>query len=446
MNARIVCCITLLCILLFPAHAAALSLAEAVQLALANNPEVAAADRDIRVVDAKLPQVKAMERLQATAEAGFIHLEETPTLEVPPITLPLPAQLGGPQEVSLPSFPLAQQNTTTLTLTAQLPLSTGGRTRYAAAQVREASAALTARAESTRREVALAVARAYLGVVLAQRVAAVNEEAYTTVGRHVTQAEAMLQAGLIPRYDLIRAQTELANADRRRLDAQNQVDLAYAYLMALLGQPEDGRPELTTPLDGQAVMNAEMPQLLQAAEAASSDMQALQARDRMYQAGMQAAKAETHPVVALVAKEEVLRDDLPLTTPVGYVGLVARVPLLDGGMAKAKAAEQQALRERNASDVDRLRNGIGLEVRKYYLDLTSARKALEAADQTVALAQENLHLATRRFEVGEGNSIEQVDAVLTLSLAETNRASARYQYDLAFYGLKKATGEILGLF
>jgi len=427
-------------------HATPLSLGDAVHLALKNNPDVAAADRDILVINTKLPQIHARERVQATAEAGVMHLEKVPTLDVPPIILPLPSQLGGPQQVSLPSFPLAAQNTTTLTLTAHLPLSTGGRTRYAAKQVHEATAALTARAESTRREVALAVTRAYLGVVLAQRVAEVSEEAYSTVGRHVTQAEALLKAGLIPKYDLIRAQTELANSDRRRLDAQNQIDLAYAYLMALIGQPEDERPTLTTPLDGQAVMETELPQLLQTAEAASSDMHALQALDRMYLAGAQAARAETHPIVALVAKEEVLRDDLPLTTPVGYLGLVVQVPLLDGGMAKAKAAEQHALRERNASDVDRLQNGIQLEVRKYYLDLTSARKALQAADQALALAQENLRLATRRFEVGEGNSIEQVDAVLTLSLTETNQASARYQYDLAFYGLKKATGEILGLF
>lgn len=445
MNVRLLTVFLSLFGLLVSAHAAPLSLTEAVQLALQQNPDVAAADQDLRVMKAKLPQIRAMERLHASADASMIHLEQVPTLVVPPVTLPLPPQLGGPQQVALPTFPLAEENAATLTLTAHLPLSTGGRTRHAATQVREASTALTARAESTRGEVALAVARAYLNVVLAQHVAQVSGDAYAAVGRHVTQAEAMLNAGLIPKYDLIRAKTEQANADRRWLDARNQVDLAYAYLMALLGQPEGDRPELTTPLEVQAVVEAELPQLLQAAEAASSDMKALQARDRMYEAGAQAARAETRPIVALVAKEEVLRDKLPLTTPIGYVGVVVHVPLLDGGMADAKVAEQQALRERNANDMVRLRNGIQLEVRKYYLDFTSARKALDAAEQAVLLAQENLRLATRRFAVGEGNSIEEVDAVLALSLAETNRATARYQYDLAYYGLKKATGEILRL-
>ncbi|HEY3417728.1 MAG TPA: TolC family protein [Armatimonadota bacterium] len=426
--------------------AAPLSLADAVQQALAHNPEIAAADRDIQVVRAKLPQINALEHFHAGAEASYIHLEKVPTLEVPPLTLPLPAQLGGPQTITLPSFPLAQENTTTLTLTAQQPLTTGGRTRYAAAQVEEAAAALTARAVSKRREVVLAVARAYLSAVLAQRLVAVSEEAYAAIQQHVVQADGLLKAGMIPKYDLIRAQTELANADRRRLDARNQADLTLTYLMDLLGEPEAEHPTLTTTLDGHATLEETLPPLLAAAQTASSDLRALQARERMYLAGAQAARAELHPAVAIVAKTEVLRDDLPLTTPVGYVGVVMSVPLADGGMSKAKVAEQQALRERNASDVEMVRDGIQLEVRKYYLDLTSARKAVEAADKAVELATENLRLATRRFEVGQGTSIERVDAVLTFSLAEINRETARYQYDLAYYGLKKATGEILTLF
>ncbi|MDD3927860.1 MAG: TolC family protein, partial [bacterium] len=172
------------------------------------------------------------------------------------------------------------------------------------------------------------------------------------------------------------------------------------------------------------------------------DIKALQAGDRLYSAAAASARAERRPVIGAVAGVELYREDLPLTTPEGYIGVAARFPILDGGLSQAKEAEQMALKERNAADMQRLRNGLRLEAKKYYLDLNSARKALQAADKAVELATENLRLAARRFEVGEGTGLEQVDAVLTLSLAETNREQSRYQYDVSYYGLRKVIGRI----
>jgi len=115
-------------------------------------------------------------------------------------------------------------------------------------------------------------------------------------------------------------------------------------------------------------------------------------------------------------------------------------------VSHAKVAQQKALRNRNRTDIRRLHNGIRLEVRKNYLDLMSAKKALEASDKAVELATESRRLAERRFEVGEGTSMEVTDSILALSIAETNREQARYQYDIAFYGLKKSMGQILSEF
>jgi outer membrane protein TolC len=70
--------------------------------------------------------------------------------------------------------------------------------KYGLAQVDEGVAALHARADSKRRDVAYSVVQAYLGAVLAQRVADVTEQSYTTVQQHLTQAQALLRQGQIP--------------------------------------------------------------------------------------------------------------------------------------------------------------------------------------------------------------------------------------------------------
>jgi outer membrane protein TolC len=200
---------------------------------------------------------------------------------------------------------------------------------------------------------------------------------------------------------------------------------------------------LTTPLRGDEQFAVELDPAESAALAASKDLQALQCRDSMYAAGEKEAMAEKHPTLSLVASQQLFLNAQPFTSPGGFLGLLANIPLLDGGLARAEREEQQALRARNQDDIKQLSDGVQLEVHKYYLDLLSARKALEAADQAVSLAHESLRLATRRFEEGQGTGVEKTDAILALSLAETNREQARYQNDLAYYGLKKAMGQLL---
>ncbi len=430
----------LLCLTGLARAATPLSLAQAVQTALGENPVIAGADAEVEATRATLAQVRGAGRLQAALDAGYTVLQDPMNLDTPPITLNL-GPLGS-KTVTIPAIPLAKSSMWRATLSAQALLYSGDRIPAGMAQAQAGVEALQARAQSVRREVAYGVVQAYLSAVLAARVAAVADEAYATVTAHAAEAERLLQAGMIPGYEVTRAKTEVANQDRRRLDAHTQAELALATLAELLGRG-DADFTLTTPLDG-THPDAEPPPLPVAWQA-STDRQALEAKDRVYRAAVREAWASLHPYIAVIATTELYRDDLPLTTPDGYLALVAHLPLTDGGVARAKAAEQQALRAENRDALRQTRDVMQLHLRQDTLALTNARKALETADQGVALAQESLRLATRRFAVGAGTGVEQMDALLALSVANTQVAQARYAYDLAYYGMKKEQGTLLAV-
>lgn len=435
-----------------PAHAAPLTLPEAVRLALDNNPQVAAADFEVAAAETKFKEARSNARLHLSLNASYIHLDEAPELSVAPISLsslqglmqmlhpgaPIP-----PMQLSIPGFALSKQDMRRYTLNAEQPLWTGGRVKHGVSQVRHGAAALDAAAQSRRRDIAGATAEAYLKAVLARRAAGVQQQAADTVAAHVAQAQALFDRGLIPKYELMRAQTELANASRRALDAANQADLAAAFLLDLMGLPDMAPPELTTDLNGALEFMLTYEQAVAEALENSPDMKALSERGAMYEAGVRSARADLRPVVAAVAQQDLRDEDLPVTQPDAFVGVVVKLPLLDGGNARARAGYNRRMQDRNAQDAERLANGIRLQVRKYYLDLQSAAKALEAADTAVALAKESLRLAERRFETGEGASLEVTDAALGLSVAETNLQNARCQYDTAYYGLLTAMGRIV---
>ncbi len=337
---------------------------------------------------------------------------------------------------------LAKEDSNRMTLSLTQPLFTGGRVKFGLSQVRNGAEALDQMAVAKRRETALSVASAYFNTVLARRAAKVNDQAFDAIKWHVDQAQALFDKGMIPKYDLMRAQTELANQDQKRLDSYNQAELALAFLLDTMGTPQADVTELTTPLDSIPAFQIDFDKALTAAFDASPEMKALQAKDRMYRASVKSALAERNPVAALVYTKELYDEDLALTQPAEYYGIVLKVPAFDGGKARSKASQARSQIDENLALMKRLENGIRLETRKYFLDLTSGRKSYETAQQAVNLAEESLRLAKHRYEVGQGTSIEVTDAILALSIAQTNLDKAYCQYDIAYFGLKKVMGDI----
>ncbi len=423
------------------------TLEQAVMQALTANPELSMATSDITVLQAKRGQIRAREGVTVDVVGSSTFLSAQPVMRVDPMTMHLPAALGGAtMQVPIPDMPLANHNVTLAELTVKYPLYTGGRISSALEQVECGTQTLNEIREAKREEIALATTRAYLSTVLAQRVAVVADEAYEIAKLHEGQTQKLLDNGQVAKYDLIRAQTEVANLKRRQLDAHNQVELARAYLQAILGTSEQARATLTTPLDGQHKYALTMMETSDSAQNSSHALLALDARDKLYVAAEDSARADTHPAVGALATRELYINDQPFTTPKYTLGLMFTIPLFDGGMSKGKIAEQEALRQRNRQEVRRVKDGLELEARKYYLDYQNAEQALSNADQAVTLAQESLRLATRRFAEGQGTSLEMMDANLALLLAKTNREQALYQHELAYYGLKKVTGGIISEF
>jgi outer membrane protein len=74
--------------------------------------------------------------------------------------------------------------------------------------------------------------------------------------------------------------------------------------------------------------------------------------------------------------------------------------------------------------------------------LRSADAQVKAAEEGLALAQNELAQAERRYKAGVTNSIEVTDAQTRLARARDNRVNALYNYNVARIDLGTATGTI----
>jgi outer membrane protein TolC len=92
-----------------------------------------------------------------------------------------------------------------------------------------------------------------------------------------------------------------------------------------------------------------------------------------------------------------------------------------------------------------VRDGIAAEVEVAYNSFHEAKEKYLSASETVRLAEEALRLANLMYEEGTNTQLDVLTSSLALNQARLNYASSLYEYQVARYNLRKATGILEGV-
>lgn len=384
------------------ATAAPLSLDAAVALALERNAGYRIAHTGIVAAQARLRQAAGPQLPNIALSDGLNYANPVAELSTP---------FGG-----LPFSTTTTTNVPLVTLSYQL--FDGGRT---AAQVSQAASALAA-AEGDERAARMALidatSKAYFDLVAAMQYAIVAGRSVEVAQAQVDDAQRFLAAGQVPRADVLRAQTELADRRVQDLSARNAVALAQAALDNTLGVPLGDLHQPTDPLEAGAP-DVALDALLIAASTHRGDIAAAQAAVDAAGYALKEARATRAPHIGLAIADGNVQ---PAVVP-GYrnqfsVGLNAVWTLFDGGTTAGQIDAAQAGIERAKLTLEQLRTDVELHVRQAVLNLSDAKARVEAAQSYVALADENLRLAQVRYRGGVGTVLELQDAQLRATAAQ----------------------------
>jgi outer membrane protein TolC len=108
------------------------------------------------------------------------------------------------------------------------------------------------------------------------------------------------------------------------------------------------------------------------------------------------------------------------------------------------AEANSRIRELDLQRVD-LERQVEEEVRRAILDYESARERSRVANESLALAREELELSRDRFTNGVASSIEVDNAQDSLVSAQADRIAAAADRERARFALWRATGQIRDL-
>ncbi len=252
--------------------------------------------------------------------------------------------------------------------------------------------------------------------------------------------------GVGTRIDTLRANVQYQNERQRTSDAESQLKISLYGLSRLLNLDPKQTIELADAPSFFETPAADSGESIASAYAQRPELRAVAAAVKQAELEKRAAKAERMPRLS-IRGDWTLQGLTPGTMiPVYQVGASMEVPLFTGGRIRAETAtadlEIQKLEER-ASD---LRNQIAQEVKTALAQLEAARTGVEAANTGVSEAKEEVTQAEDRFRGGVSNNIEVITAQDELARANDNQIAALYNYNQARADLARATGRMEAIY
>jgi len=424
------CAVTLLaaCLLLVvtlhaqtpqPQH---LTLADAQSLAVQNNPQYSAAKFNAAAAHQEAPQYRAA-RLPALSGA---------------IT-GVGADNGSRIAAGLLNNPSLYSRAAS-GITASQMLTDFGRTSNLVGMANLQAQAQDQAGENTRASILLAVTQAYFAVLRAEAVLKVADK--TVAARQLVsdQVTALEQAQLRSTLDVSFANVNLSDAKLLRVQAQNDVNAAQAELATVMGQPNQTAFDLAdepmppalpadlAPLVAQAVRNRPDLKNLQLEQAAAERFTKAE-RDLYF---------PTVSATAVVGAVPAGVSEVP--GRYGAVGLNVNIPILNGGLFKARETEAALKAKAAAQNTSDLANRIIRDVRVAWLNAGTAFERIGLTQELVDQATQAQDLAETRYNLGLGSIVELSQAQLNLTSAQIANASARYDYQAQRVAVDYQTG------
>jgi len=332
--------------------------------------------------------------------------------------------------------------TTSLSGNAELSYSlytSGERTariRTAEEQLRSDELDVERQSEDTR----LNVTNDYYSLQQADETVRIQQSAVGNALASLNDAIAQLNAGVGTRFDVLRFQVNLANAQQNLTNALSQQVVARRQLANRISLAQTVNVSAADPVQLAGLWNLTLEESILQAFQNRAELQQVLAQRNISEQQRRVALSQLGPKLNFVASYNLI-DQFGDTVPAskGYsVRLRASLNLYDGGAAVAGADQQRANISIAEATFARQRNQIRFDVEQYYANLQSNLNNVNTSSVALNQARESVRLAQLRFRAGVGTQTEVISAQDAQTQAEGNHISAIVNYNRSLASLQRA--------
>ena len=317
-------------------------------------------------------------------------------------------------------------------------LFNGGRTDQQISQAKESAHVAELGIEKTRQQVKLDATAAYYTVLQSQNMVKVNQETANNLKAHLRIVEEKYKVGVVAKSDVLRSEVELANAEQNQIKAENSYQLAVANLLNIVDRTEETDVVLKDDF-GYEKYTRTLEQSLDFAKANRPDIAQADASVRVATSSVAIAESGKLPTLSLSASKGWNDTALPQDGS-WSAGLSASWNIFDAGLTTSKIRQADTSLVKAKEQAQQVRDGVALEVRQAFLNMSEAEKRIETTEVAAGKAQEDMMIAQEKYRAGVGTNLDVIDAQLALTQAKTNRIQALYDFNVSKAKLDKAIG------
>lgn len=320
-------------------------------------------------------------------------------------------------------------------------------------------------ARASRIDMVNAVKKAYYNILLAEQSLAVLRSSEATVSKTVEDTRVQYEHGLASEYNLLTAEVQLSNLQPSIIQTANSIDVAKRLLKMYLSLPENidialvgtlddfrdailnGGEQLSTDisenstlkqLDIQAELlrqnlkltqTSRMPTLAAFGQFAYSgnDMQRPDFSAMMGGGATGGATGGTTGSTGNAGTAEAVKKSFYWQHPIS-IGVSLSVPIFSGFKNTNKVRQVRNQIRQLELQRDYVAKSTDVQVRSSINNLLTAREKMFANEKTVAQAQKAYDISNTRYKAGAGTILELNTAELSLTQAKLNYSQAIYDY------------------
>ncbi len=417
-----------------------LSLDEAIEIALCENPTIKIANLEIERFDYVRKQAASSLYPQIDASAQYAYSIRR-------------------QEMA-EGFSFGGKNTFNVAGNVALPLFVPSVYRQMK-MTRTQMAAAVESARANRIDLVASVRSAYYNVLLAEQSLEVLQEAVLTTQRVVDNTKSMFDNGLVAEYDYITAEVQLSNLKPQVSQAKTAIELTKLQLKMYLSLPEDTEIEVSGSLDDfrDKVLLGEdySTDITENTTLKSLDInrELLQHQEKLIQTTRMPTIA-AFGSISYIGQERVDLSGLMGGAMGGgaavqeqskfwwqypiSIGAQISIPIF-AGMKKTNQL-REVRNQITQLDMQReyIEQSVKIQVQQSIHTLINARETMQSNALTVEQAEKAYNISFARYNAGAGTILELNSSQLALTQAQLNYSQSIYNYLEAEALYKKALG------
>ena len=418
-----------------------LSLDEAIEIALSDNPTIKVANLEIERYD-------------------YVRKQAVSTL-YPQIDASAQYSLALRRQEMTEGFSFGGKNTFNVAGSVALPLFAPSVYRQIKMTRTQMEGAVES-ARASRIDLVAAVRSAYYNVLLAEQSLVVLNEAVATTQRVVTNTEDLYKNGLAAEYDYITAQVQLSNLKPQVLQAQSAIDITKLQLKMYLSIPEDVDVEVMGTLDdfrNQVLLGEDYSMDI----SENTTLRTLDIQRELLEHQEKLIQTTRMPTIAAFGQISYIgQERVDLSGLMGgamgggasqpanqskfwwqypiNVGAQISIPIF-AGLKKTNQLREVRNQIRQL-DLQRqyAEDGVRLQVEQSINTLLTARETMLSNELTVEQAQKAYDISLTRYNAGAGTILELNSSQLALTQAQLSYSQSIYDYLSAYAQYEKALG------